>query len=174
MAAAVAGDRGAFARLHEKYAPMVHGILLTRVNFHDADDLVQDVFVHAMGKLRSLRDASAVGPWLATMARRFATAHHRRRRPIDSLPDDVHDRDDRTQTRAGSEAAATKVLDVILSLPETYRETLVLRLVEALTGPQIAAATGMTHGSVRVNLHRGMALLRSRLAETGGIGEAGP
>jgi RNA polymerase sigma-70 factor, ECF subfamily len=52
---------------------------------------------------------------------------------------------------------------VIRSLPETYRETLILRLVEGMTGPEIAARTGLTHGSVRVNLHRGMQQLRAKL-----------
>ena len=50
-----------------------------------------------------------------------------------------------------------------MSLSETYRETLILRLVEGMTGPEIAARTGMTHGSVRVNLHRGMEQLRAKL-----------
>jgi RNA polymerase sigma-70 factor (ECF subfamily) len=46
---------------------------------------------------------------------------------------------------------------------------LVLRLVEGMTGPEIALRTGMTAGSVRVNLHRGMKMLRARLgAEDGG------
>lgn len=49
--------------------------------------------------------------------------------------------------------------------PEAYRETLLLRLVEGLTGPEIAERTGLTAGSVRVNLHRGMALLRAALTE---------
>ena len=40
---------------------------------------------------------------------------------------------------------------------------LLMRLVEDLTGPEIAERTGMTAGSVRVNLHRGMALLRAEL-----------
>jgi RNA polymerase sigma-70 factor (ECF subfamily) len=48
-------------------------------------------------------------------------------------------------------------------LPEAYRETLILRLVEGLTGPEIAEQTGLSAGSVRVNLHRGMKLLRERL-----------
>ena len=48
-------------------------------------------------------------------------------------------------------------------MPDAYRETLVLRLVEGMTGPEIAAAAGMTHESVRVNLHRGMKLLREKL-----------
>jgi len=40
---------------------------------------------------------------------------------------------------------------------------LMLRLVEGMTGPEIAARTGLTDGSVRVNLHRGMKLLREKL-----------
>jgi RNA polymerase sigma-70 factor, ECF subfamily len=48
-------------------------------------------------------------------------------------------------------------------LPECYRETLTLRLVEGMTGPEIAAQTGLTPDSVRVNLCRGMKLLRASL-----------
>ena len=53
------------------------------------------------------------------------------------------------------------------TLPEAYREPLTLRLVERMSGPQIAEATGLTHGSVRVNLSRGMELLRERLRARG-------
>jgi RNA polymerase sigma-70 factor (ECF subfamily) len=55
------------------------------------------------------------------------------------------------------------VLSAIRTLPIAYRETLTLRLVEGMTGPEIAARTGLTEGSVRVNLCRGMSLLRARL-----------
>jgi len=54
-------------------------------------------------------------------------------------------------------------LDVILRMPVAYKETLVLRLIEGMTGPEIAEQTGMTPESVRVNLHRGMKLLRKEL-----------
>ncbi len=47
--------------------------------------------------------------------------------------------------------------------PAAYAETLMMRLVESMTGPEIARATGMSPGSVRVNLHRGMKLLHKRL-----------
>jgi oligopeptide transport system permease protein len=42
-------------------------------------------------------------------------------------------------------------------------DTLMMRLVEGMTGPEIAERTGLTPGSVRVNLHRGMRELRTRL-----------
>ena len=55
------------------------------------------------------------------------------------------------------------MIATIRTLPEAYRETLVLRLVEGMTGPEIAERTGLTAASVRVNLHRGMKLLREKL-----------
>ena len=55
----------------------------------------------------------------------------------------------------------------IQSLPDAYREPLILRLVEGLSGPRIAELTGMTHQSVRVNLSRGMAQLRTLLEKDG-------
>jgi RNA polymerase sigma-70 factor (ECF subfamily) len=57
------------------------------------------------------------------------------------------------------------VLAAIRRLPEAYREPLILRLVEGMTGPEIAARTGLTAGSVRVNLHRGMHMLRETLGK---------
>jgi len=60
-------------------------------------------------------------------------------------------------------AEAARALDAIRNLPEAYRDTLMLRLVEGMSGPEIAERTGLTPGSVRVNLHRGMQLLRDAL-----------
>jgi RNA polymerase sigma-70 factor (ECF subfamily) len=158
------GNRAAFARLHERYAPMVHGILLARVPVQEAGDLVQEVFVRALDRVGGLRDPDAFGPWLAAIARSVGVRFHRRRRTVDELPQDLtgehppRAHDDRATANEALEALAA-----IRSLPEAYRETLVLRLVEGLTGPQIAAHTGLTPGSVRVNLHRGLKLLRARL-----------
>ena len=66
-----------------------------------------------------------------------------------------------TASRANQEAF--EILELIKTLPEAYRETLILRLVEGMTGPEIAARTGLTPESVRVNLCRGMKMLRELL-----------
>jgi RNA polymerase sigma-70 factor (ECF subfamily) len=158
--AARLGDRAAFARLYEQFAPMVHGIALSRASMSDAADIVQEVFLHALRHVHTLRHEAAVGPWLASIARHLAAEHYRRR-PAAPLMLAQHAAAGRAS--AASVDEATAVLAVIRSLPDAYCETLVLRLVEGLTGPQIAACTGMTPGSVRVNLHRGMQLLRQKL-----------
>src|SRR5258708_29965533 len=67
--AVLSGERDRFARLYEMYAPMVHGILLARVPRDEVDDLAQDIFLHALRKLHTLRDAAAFGPWIAMIAR---------------------------------------------------------------------------------------------------------
>ena len=164
--AARQGDRAAFAALHEQYAPMVHGMLLARVGINDADDLVQDVFLHAMRKLPSLRDSGAFGPWLATISRNVAMQFLRDRHRRVTLSQDGSAKPDSDSDRHTARTEAVRVLEVIRSLPEAYQETLVLRLVEGLTGPQIAACTGLTAGSVRVNLNRAMYMLREKLGLT--------
>jgi RNA polymerase sigma-70 factor (ECF subfamily) len=160
--AVLEGDRDGFSRLYDLYAPLVHGILLARVPRAEVDDLVQDIFLHAFRKLHTLRDGSAFGAWIAMIARNRAVDFYRRSRETVEITEDL----------AGSEkheSRAAEILELIRSLPEAYRETLVLRLVEGMTGPEIAARTGLTAASVRVNLHRGMKLLREKLGFAEGL-----
>lgn len=156
------GDREGFGRLYDLYAPLVHGILLARVPRTEVDDLVQDIFLHAFKKLHTLRDSSAFGPWIAMIARNRAVDYYRRSRETVEITDEMGGTDKQ-------ESKAAEILELIRDLPEAYRETLVLRLVEGMTGPEIAARTGLTAASVRVNLHRGMKLLREKLTLTEGV-----
>lgn len=161
VASAAAGDREAFGQLFCLYAPMVHGILLARVPSRDARDLVQDVFVTALERLASLRQSEAFGGWLAMIARNRATDFHRRERYRRTTRLD----DDGVAVRDPDRAQAEELLAHIRQLPAAYSETLVLRLVEGMTGQEISSRVGITPESVRVNLHRGMALLRQRLRQ---------
>ena len=154
--AARRGDREAFAALYSRFSRVVHGILLSRIPRADVEDLVQDVFITALQELAALREPAAFPGWLATMTRNRATDHLRRMPRTTELPPDLSTSDpDRTE--------AVFVMAAIREMPDAYRETLTLRLVEGMSGPEIAARTGLTEGSVRVNLHRGMKQLRERL-----------
>jgi RNA polymerase sigma-70 factor (ECF subfamily) len=157
--AAQNGDRAAFGVLYERYASMIHGILLAHTSFYDAEDLVQDVFIRAMQQLRSLHSAAAFGSWLASIARRAAADLHRKKRPSPEM------QDGEGGPRPDQDGAF--ILAELRKLPKAYRETLVLRLVEGMTGPEIAMRTGLSPESVRVNLCRGMKLLREALGGSG-------
>jgi len=154
--AVLEGERDRFARLYEMYSPLVHGILLARVPRGEVDDLVQDIFLHALRKLHTLRDAAAFGPWIAMIARNRAMDFYRNSRETVEVTEQMAIEKPPNRT-------AREVLDLIRQLPDAYRETLVLRFVEGMTGPEIASRTGLTPASVRVNLHRGTKLLRERM-----------
>lgn len=156
------GDRDVYGRLYSLYAPLVHGVLLARMPRSEVEDMVQEIFLHALKKLHTLRDANAFGPWIAMIARNRAMDFHRKSRETVEVTDDIR----------GSETGETRaaeILEIIRTLPDAYRETLVLRLVEGMTGPEIATRTGLTSASVRVNLHRGMKLLREKLGFQEGL-----
>jgi len=167
VSAARDGDRAAFGRLYDRYARMVHGILLSRVPPREVDDLVQEVFLLALRQLHALRDISRFGAWLATITRNRANDYFRKAIPDAKLTEPVSENQAESRTNNHTtEQEAAMILAVVRALPEPYREPLILRLVEGMTGPEIATRTGLTHGSVRVNLCRGMQLLREKLGET--------
>jgi len=89
--AACRGDQAAFGLLYERYAGLVHGLLLAKVPRVEADDLVQEVFLTAMRRLLALRDRNKFGAWLSAIARNLANDHYRRRRPGDPLIEDPPD-----------------------------------------------------------------------------------
>src|SRR5215813_841450 len=125
--AAIGGDREAFGELYVRYARMVHAILLARVPHGDAEDLVQDVFMSAMRQLRGLRTAAAFRGWLGAIARNRAIDYHRETR--DRVP-----LEETTPSRETNQDGFL-VMGAIRALPEAYRETLTMRLVEGMTGP---------------------------------------
>jgi RNA polymerase sigma-70 factor (ECF subfamily) len=165
VAAVLAGNRDMFAGLYELYAPLVHGVLLARMPRSEVEDTVQEIFLHALRKLHTLRDSNAFGPWIAMIARNRAMDFHRRSHDTVSVDDYA----DNLRSRDSGQSKAEEILAIIRTLPEAYRETLVLRLVEGMTGPEIAMHTGLTAPSVRVNLHRGMKLLRAKLGFKEGL-----
>ena len=159
VAAARRGDHEAFTALHGHFGKLVHAIVISRVGASDASDLVQDIFLLVFQKLSSLEDDQAFPAWLSQLARNRASRHLRDAHPsepLEAAPQQA------APDRSGA-PDARKVLLTLQQLPEAYAETLAMRLIEGLTGPEISERTGLTPGSVRVNLHRGMALLREKL-----------
>jgi RNA polymerase sigma-70 factor, ECF subfamily len=156
--AAQSGDRAAFGQLYMQYSGMIHAMAVVRVPFDEAGDVVQEVFLRALRQLKALRDPDAFGSWLAAIARNAIRDLPSRPRPTSEVDETIGSRE--TQH---DEMEARAALESIRGLPTAYRDTLMMRLVQGMSGPEIAERTGLTPASVRVNLHRGMKQLRRRL-----------
>ena len=131
----------------------------------DADDVVQEAMLRAFRAFDGLRGGD-VRPWLLAIVRncwRDRAADGRRRGHVPLPGEDVL-----VDERLGPEDAAArsdegrKLAAVIASLPEEFREVLILRAMEELSYRQIAAVTGAPIGTVMSRLARGRALLREK------------
>jgi RNA polymerase sigma-70 factor (ECF subfamily) len=141
----------------------------------DAEEAAQDAFVRAYralagydgARIRELR----LRAWLATIVLNLCRSRLTRRRPpaatmsLDlALPGALEPRTDEargpaavTATRAGARDWA----DLLLTLPTAYRVAVVLRHVDGLTYPELALALDRPEGTVKAQVHRGLALLRT-------------
>lgn len=82
------GDREAYGRLVEQFQPTVYAVALKKMrNPTDAQELTQEVFVHAMRKLAQIRDVRSFPGWIKTIAKRMAINRLTRRGPIQKVED---------------------------------------------------------------------------------------
>ena len=163
MRAALEGDGQAFEALHGRYVRLVYAVLLGRLDADEASDAAQDVFFRAWRQLDQLRDPDSFGPWIGAIARNVARMRLRAEPVHVPLPPQLESREPSVHAALDAE----HILKELRTLPEKLREPLTLRLVEGMSGVEIAELTGLTHGTVRVYLHEGMRMLRARLQSHG-------
>ena len=169
----VSGDRDAFAALYRRHRADVYRFAMHISGSRPvADDVTQDVFmavIHDAGRYRPER--AAVLPWLLGIARN----HVRRaltQRPTVTLPDDESAAGRTLVVEPDPLAGLARRQHVlalrraVLGLPVKYREVVVLCDLQELTYDDAATALGCAIGTVRSRLHRGRALLASRLRGT--------
>ena len=77
------GDRAAYGDLIERFQPTVYALAMSRLrNPTEAQELVQEVFIHAMTKLSQLRDPHCFAGWLRQITERMAINRLTRRGPV--------------------------------------------------------------------------------------------
>ncbi|WP_410613676.1 RNA polymerase sigma factor ShbA [Amycolatopsis sp. lyj-109] len=173
VAAAIAGDDAATARLLATIRPLVVRYCRARVGRHErsftsADDVAQEVCLAVLTALPSYHDQGR--PFLAFVygiaQHKVADAHRAAARnrsdPVSEVPDGVSETADPEQRALRFELneRLARLLDV---LPLKQREIVVLRIVVGLSAEETAAAVGSTPGAVRVAQHRALGRLRRLL-----------
>jgi RNA polymerase sigma-70 factor (ECF subfamily) len=128
-----------------------------------AEDILQDVFVKVQARLDQLKDPAKLSGWLHLIARNAVTDHYRARKETLPVP----------ETLAGEveseppelEELITSFRRMLYSLPEPYREALVLTEFEGLTQAELAARLGISLSGAKSRVQRGRAQLKGMLLE---------
>lgn len=165
-------DPRAFAPLYDRYAEPVYRYCYRRLGNHEtAADATSQTFLKALAALPSYRQGTFRG-WLFTIAAHVVTDLHRRTRPLASLDHDtvaalaVVDRAPSPEDHALLNEGRESVEALLMTLTDDQRRVVELRLA-GLTGPEIAAALGISETAVRSSQFRAYARLRRLLAESG-------
>jgi RNA polymerase sigma-70 factor (ECF subfamily) len=167
VAAVSRGDRKAAAAFVARYTDSIYAYVQRRLRpRHDlVEDVVQDVFLSALGGLETFRGDAPLGSWLLGIARHKVEAFYRERL---KAPDVLGDSDAAEPVAEGPlvddtidrERAAERTQRVLSALPERYRLVLLWRYWEGRTAREMAAATGRTEKAVERLLARARALFK--------------
>jgi RNA polymerase sigma-70 factor (ECF subfamily) len=141
----------------------------------DLDDLLQTVAVAVVRKIGDLRDPAAVKPWLRTVAINAARAAgrdvKRARRGLRLVREQA---DGDGATPAGAEATqrdeARRLMELARSLPDGYREPLLLRCVRGMSYRQIGEVLDLPETTVETRIARGRRMLRELAAQDASSG----
>jgi RNA polymerase sigma-70 factor (ECF subfamily) len=175
----VVGDRASFEELVRRTARLVFSRVFLEVgDVHRAEDLVQETFLVAWRSIKQVTDPTGFRSWLFTIAHSVVVDAARRDSRKKRFSPRPRENADVIGTIAAAEPGPSsaaekseereKVLSVLRSLPEEYREPLMLRYIGGADYQTIGQQLGLTNGSLRGMLNRGLSMLRSRLTQNSG------
>jgi RNA polymerase sigma-70 factor, ECF subfamily len=171
---AQAGDRPAFEELVRRTSRLVYARLyLETGDRHWTEDLLQETWLAAYRSFAQLSDPGRLRPWLLTIAQNvLSDAFRRQTRQKRAPPPRAEPRmlaevkcPELTPEQSAERADThDQVLAALRGLPEEYRLPLTLRYVTGADYETIEVQLGLSNGSLRGLLHRGLKILRARLA----------
>jgi RNA polymerase sigma-70 factor (ECF subfamily) len=171
VARARAGDLDAYEALVARHTPFAHRTAVLLGAGDDAEDVVQEAFVKAFGRLRLYRGDSAFRPWLLAIVANETRNLHRSRRRRDGLvlraaarEDPRPDGPDLPADAALAAERRATLLDALRQLGERDREVVVCRYLLDLSEAETAEILGWPRGTVKSRTARALVKLRARLA----------
>jgi len=175
VAALQAGEPRALEGLIKRYASRVYRVALGMTRNHaDAEEVMQDVFLAVLRKIKTFEGRAALGTWIYRVATNLALTKRRRTRRSGREPHALEWADQRPTPEEYAlarerHAITARLLD---SLPVSYRRVLLLRDVEGLSTSEAAEFLGASVGCVKSRLHRARVLLRQQLRGTNDRGRS--
>lgn len=172
VAAAIGGDRDAVRAVWQSHRRWVAAVLLAhKPRNTDLEDLLQTVAMQLVRKIHTVEDPGAFKPWLRTVSINIARAAGRdttRRKKHGLRLVGTPDTPDRSkQASPEDNEQAQKLMSLAMSLPEGYREPLLMRCVRGMSYRQISELMDLPETTIETRIARGRRMLRE--LATGGV-----
>ena len=157
--AARGGDADALVSLIAAAQPDVRRYAARNCRAADIDDAVQETLLLLYRRVGTLRAVTSFSAWLFAVARRACLRLLRRSMGSGEPVDDV----DVRLARLAPEDLRIDLSRAIQSLPDHYREVILLRDIEEVSIDEIAGVLGLTRESVKARIHRARMMIREYL-----------
>ena len=178
LADVATGDIDAYGKIVNRYRGRLYNFIFRFVGEREtAEDIVQETFLRAFRKRKEYRAIANFSTWLFTIAGNLAKSELRRRKRwrLFSLHKDdendtgmdLPDESFRPDTVTESSIADVQIQQAILSLPEKYRQVVLLRDVEGLSYQEISEISKCPVGTVKSRVNRARLKLQQKLKNEG-------
>jgi RNA polymerase sigma-70 factor, ECF subfamily len=127
-----------------------------------AEDILQDVFVKAHSRMDTLLNADRIQSWLYQIARNTIIDYHRTRKIAEPLPDEIAQRPEQNHDHNDEEwrELGKCVLPMIETLPEGYRDALLLSEIDGLPLREVAERLNLSLPGAKSRVQRGREKLK--------------
>ena len=175
--AAKSGSRLAFGKLVKKYERKVFYLAFDLVHdYEDAKDIAQEAFIKSFEKLQQFEERAQFSTWLYRITVNLAMDQHRRRkrRPHDSLEDNIHEIErqkrveqaeegQRSELELQTSAQRAQIEKALAHLSENQRVATVLKYFHQKSSKEIAEVLGCSESTARIHLFRALKNLKKHL-----------
>jgi RNA polymerase sigma-70 factor (ECF subfamily) len=121
---------------------------------HTAEDILQDVFLRVHSQIDSLQDESKLQGWIYQITRHAIVDYYRRRKDLTELPESFSYIDEHEIETDASQELLPSIGGMLRSLPEKYRQALILTEYQGLTQQEAAIRLGLSLSGAKSRVQR--------------------
>lgn len=165
----ILGNQNAQMEVYNRYYKAMYNTALRIVkNNFEAEDIMQDSFLTAFTKLKTLKEATTFGSWLKRIVINNSIYHYKKNTKYNDVPLDdviykVEDHSGIEENYEYSNLKAQQVLDIMKSLKDNYQVSLTLHLIEGYDYEEISEIMNISQANCRTMISRAKSSLRQKL-----------
>lgn len=172
LAGCRAGERDALEMLIKKYQPAVLRVCTSLLGTSEVEDLVQDIFIKVLKKIRAFEGRSALFTWIYEIAvnrcrdelrrrkrRRWFSLHDMPQETVEQIPLDEASASEQLETSEMRQ----QLRQALSKLEPKYRELVILRDLEGLSYEEVARISGIKMELVKSRLYQARQILSTKM-----------
>jgi len=170
----IEGDVSAFDKIYaDTYRKIFVSAKILMKNEHDAEDVVQEVYIQAYNKLATIKDPNTTLAWLQTVTRNTCFNRLRKKSEVllgeeqEYIMENMHttDKDAMPEASFMGKEKSTIILELVSFLPLAQKEAILLHFIEKKSIAEIAALTNTSTGTIKSRINYGKSKLRDLVKE---------